>query len=637
MQVPWDPDSSEETSRRAALSRYDILDTSSEPEFDDIVFLAAQICGAPTALISLIDGRRQWFKAAVGIEARETPRDVAFCAHAIAQTQMMVVEDARLDERFADNPLVTGEPHVRFYAGAQLRTPEGVALGTLCVLDTRTRSLSEDQQSALKVLARQVMDRLETRRLLAQTRIDASRLRLIIEAAVDYAIITTDLDGIIESWSAGAARMFGRDADIVIGRPCAMLFTDSDQAAGVPEAEIRNTLACERAHDERWHPRSNGELFWGRCEIITLRSPGSQPLGLLKILQDRTAPRAAERKLRESETRGRLALDAAELGAFEAVPGSGEVFGDERAHELLGHADTEAVSFDELMARLHVEDRERFDAAVRAAIAAGNEGRLDIDYRVLVAATAEIRWLRSRARVIKLPGERLRLVGTVRDISRERAADEHRRLLSNELQHRVKNTLGVVQGIVAQSLRTVATPAEAREAISSRLTTLAHAHDLLTQTSWQSARIHAVVQGAVLVHLAEPDRVVVEGPNIELKARSALALSMALHELFTNAVKHGALSNADGSVELRWAVGDGNGNGSKSFDIVWQEEGGPQVSPPTRSGFGTRLIGASLNGDLGGRGVVEYLEAGVRWSLATTVEALQEGELQSPSPAGSSG
>ena len=166
-----------ESDRLAALRSYRILDTSPEPAFDDLVQLAARACQAPIALISLIDERRQWFKAEVGLGVRETALDRSICLTATLQPGMTIVPDLTEDPRFARNPLVTGEPHLRFYAGAVLKTPEGVPLGALCVLDCMPRDLTEEQASTLTMLARQVMSQLELRRAIAERdkRLEASQ------------------------------------------------------------------------------------------------------------------------------------------------------------------------------------------------------------------------------------------------------------------------------------------------------------------------------------------------------------------------------------------------------------------------------------------------------------------------------
>jgi GAF domain-containing protein len=160
-----------EAERLKALHQYRILDTDPEQAFDDLTLIASQICGVPIAMISLVDEDRQWFKSRIGIEARESSRSISFCAHAIQQRGIFTVADASKDERFRDNPLVKGDPHIRFYAGAPITTPDGFALGTLCVIDYVPRKLTDDQNNALMALERQVTAQLELRRNLEELRV----------------------------------------------------------------------------------------------------------------------------------------------------------------------------------------------------------------------------------------------------------------------------------------------------------------------------------------------------------------------------------------------------------------------------------------------------------------------------------
>lgn len=157
-----------EAERLEALGLYRILNTEAEKSFDDLARLASVICGSPISLVSLVDEGRQWFKARIGMAATETSRDVAFCAHAILERDVMIVPDALADQRFADNPLVLAEPPIRFYAGAPLITPDGLPVGTLCVFDRVPRRISPEQVQALEVLRDAVVAHLELRRKLLE-------------------------------------------------------------------------------------------------------------------------------------------------------------------------------------------------------------------------------------------------------------------------------------------------------------------------------------------------------------------------------------------------------------------------------------------------------------------------------------
>jgi len=200
-----------EAARLRALRAYHILDTDPEQVFDDLTLLAAQVCGTPIALITLVDENRQWFKSKIGIDVQETARNISFCAHAIEQPGLFVVPDTLSDGRFSDNPMVVNEPHIRFYAGAPLLTRDGDPLGTICVLDSMPRTLTADQRAALNALRRQAETQLELRRKLDELRLAIEGLEklggllpycstcaLNITIPADPAAMTTVGDGVTE-------------------------------------------------------------------------------------------------------------------------------------------------------------------------------------------------------------------------------------------------------------------------------------------------------------------------------------------------------------------------------------------------------------------------------------------------------
>ena len=234
-----------EADRLAALARYQVLDTPQEPAFDRIVRLAALLLDVPIALISLIDTERHWFKARYGLDAPETPRVIAFCDHAIRGSDILVVPDAALDPRFCDNPLVTGDPRVRFYAGAPLVTPDGFALGTICAIDRAPRQLSPRDAAILTALAEQVVHELEVRSALGELyrevaegrraartlQGEGAKLAALLNAT-DNAVLTTGTDGQVASLNRAAEAMFGFEPGQSIGKPIAGLISIEDALVG---------------------------------------------------------------------------------------------------------------------------------------------------------------------------------------------------------------------------------------------------------------------------------------------------------------------------------------------------------------------------------------------------------------------
>ncbi len=225
--APFPPN---EATRLARLMSFNILDTPAEAEFDDLTRLASQICDTPIALISLIDAGRQWFKSRVGLDATETPRDIAFCSHAILSSDVMEVRNAEADGRFADNPLVTCDPHIRFYAGMPLIAADGHHMGTLCVIDRVPRTLNAMQLGALRTLGRQVVRQMELRIASRRLAHESAFRQSILNSAAE-SIISVDPEGIIITFSRGSERLLGYTAAELVGQATPALIHDPSEVA----------------------------------------------------------------------------------------------------------------------------------------------------------------------------------------------------------------------------------------------------------------------------------------------------------------------------------------------------------------------------------------------------------------------
>ena len=249
-------------------------------------------------------------------------------------------------------------------------------------------------------------------------------------------------------------------------------------------------------------------------------------------------------------------------------------------------------------------------ARVAKAVDPNGDGRYEVEYRVK-QPDGSWRWL-SAWGVVEFEGDGaarkpVAIAGASRDLSELKRAEETGRMLLNELDHRVKNTLAIIQSIVLQTLRGATDLEAARKAVDARIISLAAAHDLLTQRSWSGADVADVVARALAPFAA--GRVAVAGPSLDISPKQTLALSLALHELATNAAKYGALSAPEGRIELSWEARDGK------LHLDWRESGGPRVVPPSRRGFGSRLLEGGLFRDQNENTRLEFAADGVRYSI----------------------
>ena len=410
----------QEAARIEALRRYDVLDTAAEQEFDDFTALASQICAVPISLLSLIDSDRQWFKSRVGLDAEQTPRDIAFCDHTIRSTDTLEVPDALEDPRFAENPLVTGAPHVRFYGGAPLTTPDGHNIGTLCVIDHVPRRLTPEQRDGLARLARQVIGRLELRRAMANTERAALEIRDLYDRA-PCAYHSLDENGTFMAVNDTELHWLGYQREEVVGR---LKFTELLTDGGRRTFEENFPRFKSQGHIEDLEfelVRKDGTLLPVRLSATAIVDAGGRYRQSRSTMFDNTA------RKRLQEERDRLfdvSLDlmcTADFGGrlLSVNPAFTRVLGWTR-EQLLARPFLELVHPDDLPATLA-----ELDNLARGALTLNFENRY-------ICKDGSWRWLSWRAAPDPARGV---IVATARDETELRKARDS--LKRSEEQHRV--------------------------------------------------------------------------------------------------------------------------------------------------------------------------------------------------------
>lgn len=320
--------------------------------------------------------------------------------------------------------------------------------------------------------------------------------------------------------------------------------------------------------------------------------------------------RLAERRLIETETRLRLAQEAADIGTLDYRPLSGAFDMDARCRAIFGVGETAEPAFPgDLLGSIAPEDCPEVQTQVEKALASNEESFLDLQFRTFNRLDGGIRHVRLEAQTVAERGRVVRLVGAVHDVTEERTAQDKQALMTRELRHRVKNTLAMVEALAGLTMRRAATPREGLDAFVARLAAMRDAHEILTTTSWTSAPLRAVVDRILARHDAtKAGRIRYLGPDVHLSARQSLALSLTLFEMLSNATRHGSLSGESGTVDLEWSVS--MTPSGPHLHMSWKERGGPPVRAPRRFGLGLKLIRQSLPMEIGGTVELDYPPVG---------------------------
>lgn len=433
--------------------------------------------------------------------------------------------------------------------------------------------------------------------------------------------------------NAAFETLTGFPAAEILGRNCRFMqgpLTDPNDVARLKDAITRR----EPIELDLLNHRRDGTPFWNRlmvapvfCDDGSLRYFVASQIDVTverhrvaKLEEDREtlAAEVAQRDadLAAHNVRLQLALKAGALGTWTLDLPECELTASSGCKHIFGRPLDEPFTYPELLAAIHPDDLPVMQAAVRRTLEQGVP--YNIEYRILTPA-GEQRWVSIQGDVqYRADGTPLAMTGFSTDISQRKFAEEHRAVLARELTHRVKNTLATVNAVVSQTLRDASSLEDASIAVAGRIASLGAAHDLLIQDEVEGAAIGDIVDKALLPFKdRDGARFVAEGPYVRLSPDITLALAMALHELATNAIKYGALSVPEGRVAIEWSIK--REDGERRLFFCWGEHDGPPVTPPTRTGFGTRMIERVLRRHVRGDAAIHYPVTGVRFEIEATV------------------
>jgi PAS domain S-box-containing protein len=456
----------------------------------------------------------------------------------------------------------------------------------------------------------------ERKRVEEALRRSEERHRLIVDTAREFAIFTTDADGRIDSWALGAQAIFGWSADEIIGQSTSVIFVPEDREANEPEKERAQARMEGHAPDVRWHLRKDGSRVFINGFVRPLHDSGGTVCGFLKIGRDETERCTMDQALRESETRFRqfgeassdiLWIRDAETLEFEYLsPAFETIYGQKREYVLGG--DNVCRWADLILP----EDRERTIGAIKSV---RDGDRVTHEFRVVHAASQEIRWVRNTDfPLLDEAGRVQRIAGLTRDVTEQKRAEERQRLLLGELQHRVRNILAMIRSIASRTAHTSSSVRHYAANLAGRIGSLARTQALLTRSPGAGVDLRQLLRDELQAQSARQEQFALSGTQIQLAPKAAEVLTLAIHELATNATKYGALAKPAARIDVTWNVEEQNDE--SWLRLVWREKGLELDTQPTREGFGSELIKRRVPYELGGEGTLVLHRHGLECIIA---------------------
>jgi PAS domain S-box-containing protein len=543
----------------------------------------------------------------------------AFGAAAIAELEQgrtLRVEDVRSDPRTAD-PMVAAA-----YAAIQTRAVLAVPLikngrlaAVLFLHASRPRAWSNEESALVEDVAERTRSAVERARAESDLRRSEQRLRLSQEAG-GVGLWDWDLASGEIHWSGKLQDILG----VAAGERGDLLtwieIVHRDDRALADEAANR-AIAGERPLDVEFRVvrPCDGQVVWLASRGEVVHGSDGAPERLVGVNFDVTARRHAEQSLRESEERLRLAQRAARIGTFDWHLPTGRVTWTPEEERLFGlEPGTFEGTIEGWRSRIHPDDRASVEGALAAAMA-NRDREVDFAFRN-VLPDGSVRHVGGSGAILYAPdGSPLRVVGVNIDVTERVVAQTRQNLLIRELHHRVKNTLATVQAIVGSTARSASSIDEFYQAFVGRIVSLAQTHNLLTEDFWQKASLEQLLKNELGPYEdGSGARVVLDGADVDLPSEAAVPIGMAIHELTTNAVKHGAFAAPGGRIAVAWNVVPENSRPVLRF--TWTERGGPPVRPPARQGFGSRLLQRVLGSQLQADVHMEFDPEGLRFAMA---------------------